>query len=160
MSNKIIPLISFWPKIFEQIIDQRKLIEYRRNFPQNCDYAYMYISKPIKSICGIIYFNKKHSLKDWKAQYENDDLVSKRIAKYSENYRYAVEIKGIQKIKPISLKQLQNNFPNFRAPQSYILLNNFPDIQDFIEDNTILVGNKIINALDEIYPEHICKELN
>lgn len=160
MSDKNIPLMSFWPKIFEQIIVQRKLIEYRRNFPKNCDYAYMYISKPKKSICGIIYFNNKHSLKYWESKYKNDDLVSKRIAKCSENYRYAVEIKAIQRIKPISLEQLQSSFPDFRAPQSYILLNNFPDIQAFIEANTILVGDKIINTLDKIYPEHICKELN
>lgn len=158
MSEKNIPLMSFWPKIFEQIIIQRKLIEYRRNFPKNCDFAYMYISKPKKSICGIIYFNNKHNLKDWESKYKDDDLVSKRIAKYSENYRYAVEIKAIQKIEPISLEQLQSIFPNFRAPQSYILLNNFPDIQAFIESNTILIGDKIINNLDKIYPEHICKE--
>lgn len=160
MDDKNIPLFSFWPKIFDEIIIQRKLLEYRRNFPKNCEFAYMYVSKPTKAICGIIYFNKKHNLQDWARRYNNDKTIIKRIQKYSNSYRYAMEIKAVQKIRPISLKLLQENFPKFRAPQSYILLNNYPEIWSFIEENTIFEGKKIINSLDNIYPEHICKELN
>lgn len=52
----MIPVMSFWPSVYSKIEGQVKLIEYRRVFPKNCEYAYMYISKPVKAISAIIYF--------------------------------------------------------------------------------------------------------
>ncbi len=63
-------LMSFKPSVFNKIIDQIKIIEYRRNFPKNCSYAYMYVSKPVQAICGIIYFGNNYSLLAWQNEYK------------------------------------------------------------------------------------------
>ncbi len=155
----MIPIMSFWPCIYEKIIAQKKLIEYRRTFPKDCDYAYMYVSKPVKAICAIIYFGKKHALEDWKTEYASNIEVTKRILDYSQNYRYGAEIIGIQKIQPITLKELRDNVTNFVAPQSYVLLENNELLSNYVKSNTIIIDDKIINNLNDIFPEHICKKV-
>lgn len=151
-------LMSFWPEIYNKISNQIKIIEYRRRFPKNCSYALMYVSKPIKAICGIIYFGKQHNLNDWKIEYLNNSDVIERIIPYIEKYNYGTEILGFQKIKPISLDELRENVPNFVAPQSYILLENNSILKKYIYDNIIYIDEKKENHLIDIFPEHICKE--
>lgn len=149
--------MSFWPSVFENISSQNKILEYRRTFPKDCKYAYMYISKPTKSICGIIEFGKKFSLEDWSIEYQHLDEVIERINNYNPSYKYAMEILSFQEIKPISLENLRINVPNFVAPQSYLLLDNKPTLMEYILNNTIYVGAKKENSFDNVYPEHICK---
>ena len=132
-------LMSFWPEIYNKISNQIKIIEYRRRFPKNCSYAFMYVSKPIKAICGIIYFGKQHNLNDWKIEYLNNSDIIERIIPYIEKYNYGTEILGFQKIKPISLDELRENVPNFVAPQSYILLENNSILKKYIYDNIIYI---------------------
>lgn len=150
-------VMSFWPSVFENISNQTKIIEYRRSFPKNCQFAYMYVSKPVKSICGIVYFGNKHSLSDWRNEYSNYPKIINRIDSYLEKYKYGTEILAFQKIRPITLEELRNNVPGFVAPQSYFLLQNNRELKNYIEKNLVLIGNKINNDLTNIYPEHICK---
>lgn len=152
------PVMSFWPDIYNKISHQIKLVEYRRNLPKNCNYAYMYVSKPVKAICGIVYFGQQYCISDWESEYSTDPILAKRISKYKTKYRYGVEISAFQKIKPISLYDLKNNIPNFNAPQSYILLENNPTLEKYLHSNVVFIGEKITNNLLNIFPEHICKE--
>lgn len=154
------PLMSFWPKVFNKIILQEKLIEYRRNFPKDCSYAYMYITKPIKSICAIIYFGKIHSLKDLMDEYTDNKSIFDRIKNFDSSYRYAAEIKSVQMIKPITLECLRKNIPNFVAPQSYILLENNPLLSSFLNENTVFIGESINNNLSNVIKNNICKEID
>lgn len=154
----MIPIMSFWPRIYDRILNQKKLIEYRRTFPKDCTHAYMYISKPVKAICAIIYFGKKYTLSDWATEYASDEIVRKRIADYSSKYRYGMEIISIQKIKPITLEDLRINIPNFVAPQSYVLLENNEPLATYINNNLEFIEEKIVNDLSNIFPEHICKK--
>lgn len=149
--------MSFWPSIYAQIEGQIKLIEYRRNFPDNCSFAYMYITKPVKSISGIVYFGKKHLIADWREEYKNDSEVMARIDTFNTSPRYGMEISGFQKTLPISLDDLRKNVPNFTPPQSYVLLENNKTLSDFIENNLVTIGEKINNDLSNIFPEHVCK---
>jgi len=151
------PVMSFWPSIYKKIKSQNKIIEYRRRFPNDCKMAYMYVSKPVKAICGIIYFGKIHSLEDWKIEYSNDANIQKRIDTHIDSYRYGAEIIAFQEIQPIPLDSLRKNVPNFVAPQSYLLLENNDCLKDYVLSNTYLVGNKICNDTTSIFPEHICK---
>lgn len=149
--------MSFWPSIYDKIQNQIKLIEYRRTFPNDCKYAYMYITKPVKAIGGIVYFGKKHNLYDWKKQYSNNTIISDRINSYIQSYRYGMEIIGFQKIKPITLDELRKNVEGFTAPQSYLLLENNKKLSDYVKNNTVKLGSFIENDLSNIFPEHICK---
>lgn len=149
--------MSFWPSIFQKIKCQEKLIEYRRRFPSNCTVAYMYISKPIKAICGIIYFGNIHSISDWKEEYKDNIEVANRIEDFDGSYCYGAEIAGFQEIAPISLNDLRKNVSNFVAPQSYLLLENNKILKDYIDANTVFIGERIQNDNSNIFPEHICK---
>lgn len=153
----MIPVMSFWPSVYSKIEGQVKLIEYRRVFPKNCEYAYMYISKPVKAISAIIYFKKMHSIEDWKQTYESNEEIINRINDFSSSYRYAMEIEKVQKTEPIFLEDLRNNVPNFTAPQSYLLLENNKALSEYIKKNIKLVGDPIINDLTNVLPEHICR---
>ncbi|MGZ7151856.1 hypothetical protein [Bacillus sp. BC08] len=153
----MIPLMSFWPSIYDKIAGQVKLIEYRRTFPKNCTYAYMYVSKPVKAICGIVYFGNKHSLENWKEQYSDDEETSNRIKHYAQSYRFGMEIIGFQRIKPITLEDLRNNVEGFVAPQSYLLLDNNKNLAEYIKKSTVKIDDRIENDLSNIFPEHICK---
>lgn len=158
MMNKelSVPVMSFWPSVYNRICDQTKLLEYRRRFPKNCEYAYMYISSPVKAICGIVYFGKKYDLEEWKKEYSYDSEIIKRIDKYLDNYKYAYEIKAIQKIKPITLKSLRENNDGFVAPQSYLLLNNFPELAKYIKSQEEFIDEVITNDLVDLLPNNIC----
>lgn len=158
MMNKelSVPVMSFWPSVYNRICDQTKLLEYRRRFPKNCEYAYMYVSSPVKAICGIVYFGKKYDLEDWKKEYSYDSEIIKRIDKYLDNYKYAYEIKAIQKIKPITLKSLRENNDGFVAPQSYLLLNNFPELAKYIKSQEEFIDEVITNDLVDLLPNNIC----
>lgn len=152
----MVPVMSFWPKIFKRITDQKKLLEYRRVFPKDCSYAYMYISKPVKAICAIVYFGKKHSLDDWRQEYKNNTEVMERIDNYSDSYKYAMEIESVQLIEPISLDELRENVPSFTAPQSYVLLENNKELESYIKSNTKKKGDLIVNDLSTLLPDNIC----
>ncbi|SUP42863.1 hypothetical protein [Veillonella criceti] len=155
----MVPVMSFWPSIYNKIIRGEKLIEYRRNFPKECRFAYMYISKPVKAICGIIYFGRIHSINKWKLQYKENKLICHRIELFEQkNYRYGAEIIGFQRIEPITLQDLRTNVPNFFPPQSYILLENNIELKKYLDKKVILLDGKIKNDLTNIFPEHICKE--
>lgn len=150
--------MSFWPSIHDKIASQIKLIEYRRVFPKDCTYAYMYISKPVKAICGIVYFTKKHSIYDWKDEYSHSKEILSRINHTLDNgAKYAMEIGAYQKIEPITLDELRENVEDFVAPQSYLLLENNIELSEFIQRKTVKIGKLIENNLSNIFPEHICK---
>lgn len=151
-----VPVMSFWPNVYDRICNQTKLLEYRRRFPNNCKYAYMYISSPVKAICGIVFFGEKYDLEDWKKEYSHDIELSKKIDEYLKNYRYAYEIKAVQKIKPITLEELRINNEGFVAPQSYLLLNNFPNLANYIKSKEEFIDEIITNNLEDLLPNNIC----
>lgn len=154
----MIPLMSFWPSIYAQIEGQIKLIEYRRAFPVDCSFAYMYITSPVQAICGIVYFGNMYSIADWKAQYTHDVEVLSRIDAFKPSTKFGMEISGFQKTLPITLEELRENVPNFTPPQSYLLLDRNKILSDYIENHIVHTGERIKNELKDIFPEHICKK--
>lgn len=95
-------------------------------------------------------------MEEWKNEYKGNTEVIKRISSYSESYKYAMEIRSIQPIQPITLSELRTNVSNFVAPQSYILLDNNEELSIYINSRVQKKGEKIVNNLDNILPNHIC----
>lgn len=126
-------VMSFWPSVFERIRKGEKIIEYRRVFPKNNNFAYMYVTKPVKAIKGIVYFGKIYTLSDLKVLYKNNPEILIQIDNNPNTYRYGAAITGFEEIEPITLEELRKNVPNFVAPQSYLLLENNPHLTYFIE---------------------------
>lgn len=150
-----VPLISFRPQVYNRIFDGEKILEYRRVFPKDCNCAFMYVSAPIKAIKGIIYFKDILNLEDLIGQF--DDQTDVRINSYLDKYHQVGSIKAIQKINPITLAELRDAVQNFIAPQSYLYIDNYPNLKRFIFKNLILDGDIITNNLEDILPEQLCK---
>ena len=130
-------LLSFKPNIYDKIYDGIKIFEHRRNFPNEPIMAYMYISKPVRAITGIVILNNRHNLSDWEKEFDYDEMALKRIAEYKKLYRYAMEISQFQETNSISLDDLKKDIEGFVAPQSYIYLDTKPILLKYIEDRIV-----------------------
>lgn len=149
-------LLSFKPDIYQKIYDGIKIFEHRRNFPDESIVAYMYVSKPIRAIKGIVYLNNRHTLTDWENEFSDDPAAIKRIKEYEESYRYVMEISEFQETTQISLDEIKKKFPDFVVPQSYIYLDKNPELLKYIENHLKLLTKNIKHDFSQITSEQIC----
>lgn len=151
-----IMLLSFKPNIYQKIYDGIKIFEHRRNFPNEPIIAYMYVSKPIRAIKGIVYLNNRHTITEWKDEFADNSAAIERIKKYEESYRYAMEIIEFQETSEIGLDDIKKDFPNFVVPQSYIYLDKKPELLEYIENRLKLMDKNIKHDFSCITAEQIC----
>ena len=149
-------LLSFKPNVYEKIYNGVKIFEHRRNFPDEPIMAYMYVSKPVRAITGIVYLNNRHKLIDWEQEFKTDKEALERIHEYMKSYRYAMEIAEFKETNEISLDDLKRDIKGFVAPQSYFYLDNNPELLKYIEDRIILKDVTITHLFDEIKAEDVC----
>ena len=149
-------LLSFKPHIYDKIYDGEKIFEHRRRFPDEPVMAYMYVSKPKKEIAGIVYLDRRIEIATWLNDYSYDADAVSRIKKYLMNYNYVMPILKFQSTTGISLHTMQQKFPTFVAPQSYIYLDDKPEILQFIQSNIEIKTHKIENSFDNITSDQIC----
>ena len=129
-------LLSLQPQYWRLIIAKEKKYEYRRKFPKYPVSAFIYASSPQKELVGKVEFG--------------DPIIdqSKKIAKFADDcspgsfggvfeylkgleYGYAVPILSYCTVEPTSLSMLRKTFPDFRPPQSYLVLDNYKEILSF-----------------------------
>ena len=148
--------MSFWPKIYNKIASGEKIFEYRRAYSDESTMVYMYVSKPVKKIIGVLYLGERIDLNTWKESYSQDSEVSERITEYQEKYRYAMPVLSFQEVEEISLETLRENVPNFVAPQSYIYVDKNIELKQFLDANIKLLNKKNFNNFDDKLPAHVC----
>lgn len=148
-------LLSFKPEVFEKIKKGEKIFEHRRVFPNEPIKAFIYVSRPIQAIMGIVYLNNRVDIESWKEQYSYDSDALKRIDKYLLQYRVAVQIKEFQNTSAITLNELKNKFPNFLIPQMYYFLDDLPLLK-FLESNLKELDQPIKHNFDHIDSSLIC----
>lgn len=148
-------LLSFKPEVFEKIKSGEKIFEHRRVFPNEPIKAFIYVSRPIQAIMGIVYLNNRVDIESWKEQYSYDSDALKRIDKYLLQYRVAVQIKEFQNTSAITLNELKNKFPNFLIPQMYYFLDDLPLLK-FLESNLKELDQPIKHNFDYIDSSLIC----
>lgn len=148
-------LLSFKPKVYEKIFSGEKIFEHRRNFPDEPVKAYMYVSKPVRAITGIIYLGKKHIITDWEKEFSHDNEAISRIIKYEESYRFAMEIVEFRETNEIGLDDLKKDL-SFIAPQSYIYLDDKPELKKYIEDRIKESGKIVKHSFDNISSNMVC----
>lgn len=150
-----IMLLSVKPSVYENISTGKKIFEHRKNFPNENILAYLYVSKPVKAIQGMVYLKNRHIIKDWETEFAYDAKAVARIKKYEELYRYAMEISSFQETNAIKLEKLKQDFESFYVPQSYIYLENKP-LLDYIKANIVPVGKVIKHSFNKICSDQIC----
>lgn len=149
-------LLSFKPSVYRNIYAGLKIFEHRRNFPNEPIMAYMYVSKPVRAITGIVYLNNRHELIDWEQEFDYDFEALQRIADYKKSYRYAMEIAEFQETNAISLDDLKRDLSRFVPPQSYIYLDNNPDLLKYIEERIVEQGINIKHDFSVITSKQVC----
>lgn len=149
-------LLSFKPNVYEKIYNGIKIFEHRRNFPDEPIMAYMYVSKPVRAITGIVYLSNRHVISDWKEEFKEDAKAIERIEGYEKSYRYAMEILEFQETTEIGLDDLKRDIPSFVAPQSYIYLDNNPSLLEYIENKIQYKDVNVKNDFSAITSDQVC----
>lgn len=148
-------LLSIKPSVYEKIANGTKIFEHRRSFPNEPIMAYMYVSSPVCAIKGILYLGKRHNLSDWKVQFAADNAAVKRIEKYEESYRYAMEIERFQETNELPLSLLRSEVSGFIVPQMYYFLEG-RELQEYLEKNICVSEFVIEHSFENILSTQVC----
>ncbi len=117
--------------------------------------AYIYISRPVQAIAGIVYLGNKTNLEYWKEKYSYDVNAVSRIDEYLMRYKVVMEIQRFQNTTQLPLEDIRKVFPKFLIPQMYYYLDDLPLI-DYIQDNLKNVGDSITHEFNDIESSKIC----
>lgn len=111
------------------------------------------------AVTGIILLGKRIALDDWKIEYKEDEDVYSRICDFSQRNTYAMPILEYIPTNTLSLKEIQNEIPEFMAPQMYYNLADGSPLLELIDRKIKITGEKIINAFDTEIKDEICKKI-
>ncbi|WP_091741199.1 hypothetical protein [Marininema mesophilum] len=136
-NNRPHMLLSIRPQPFNDIKREIKRYEYRRKFVNEPVNAFLYVSSPIKSLCGYVEFGQPivGSVEKISRIAENEvpgwgEGVVSYLAGLDQGV--AVPINFFKEIEPISLEELRRGYSWFTAPQLYLRLKNKPDFLTFL----------------------------
>lgn len=59
-------LLSLKPEVFKNVLSGEKIYEHRRVFPNEPVIAYIYVSRPVQALAGIMCLGNKKNIVDWK----------------------------------------------------------------------------------------------
>lgn len=148
-------LLSFREDVFKRILSGEKIYEHRKVFPDEPVKAYLYISAPMKAICGILYLSNRTSLLDWKEKYQYDSECVERINKYLIHHNYVVEINRFENTNAIPLENLRKELKKFVVPQMYYYIDD-TDLLKYLEEKLVPDGIIINHSFDNITSDMIC----
>ena len=150
-------LLSFKPHIYDKIHTGDKIFEHRLRFPDEPVMAYMYVSKPRKIISGIVYLDSRIELASWLNTFSYDSSAVHRIEKYLEHYKYVMPVLSFQETNEITLSDMKEKFPSFVAPQSYLYLDDKPELLEYIQSNLYASGYERKNSFTKIDSTQVCR---
>lgn len=151
-------LLSFKPFWAEKIMTGEKIYEYRKRFGNEPVMAYMYVSKPIKAIQGIVLLDSKIYLDDWESKYKDSTDIIARIQETKKNNTVAMPITKVIPTNSIQLNDIQKRFPRFFAPQMYYILDNNPDLLKYIEEKIEYLPGELDNTDMLSDTDRICEK--
>ena len=148
-------LLSLKPDVYDNVKKGRKIYEHRKVFPNETIKAYIYISRPVQALAGVMILGNRTALNEWKKKYCYDGDAQKRINEYLKKYKFAMEIQEFQDTTQIQLKKIKNDFPKFVIPQMYYFIDD-TDLLKYLEEKLIPVGNLIKHEFQIIDSRKIC----
>lgn len=129
-------LMSLREEYYLQMVNGEKKYEYRTRFMKEECSAFIYISKTLKKIVAIIEFDAPIYGSDTEiaaiSEKERPGSYQASIEWLQGRKCYAIPVKKIIPINPVSLEELQHKFADFSVPQSYYGLNKKAKILDFL----------------------------
>lgn len=152
-------LLSFKPFWYEKISTGEKIFEYRKRFCDEAVLAYMYVSRPVMAVTGIVLLDHRIPLQSWMDKYKYDRDVYVRIKDSMSRNSYAMSILEYIPTNALTLKTIQENVPGFIAPQMYYNLLPGTALCEYLEKNIHNTGEKIVNNFEGNIKEEICKKM-
>lgn len=131
-------LLSIKPEVYDRIFSGEKIVEYRKRFSKEKVKAYLYVSKPVQKIKGILYLG------------ERSTLTGNDFNELSVGNKYKMKILGYQETIAISLGDIMAYDQNFVIPQGFYYLDD-KEIGGFIFDNCKVVSEVYENQFDNKY---------
>ncbi len=127
-TTKKVILLSLKEQFFNQILNNTKKYEFRKQFPNESVTAIVYLSSPVMKVSGIIEFEKPiiFDVVSMKEHPLITPYISESLAEYydGKDIGYAVPVLNVIRVeKAISLAEIRDKQPNFQPPQSYCYLN-------------------------------------
>lgn len=139
-------LLSLQEQPYLDIKSGIKIYEYRTRYQKVPTTAFVYVSQKVKKIMGIIEFGfpiigsaEEISLISEKIKPGSYDVM---MAYMKKGVGYAIPVKQLTEIEPVSLKDLRDRFKGFTVPQSYYMLNNKEELLAH------LLSRKHLNIID------------
>lgn len=129
-------LMSLREGPFNEIVAGTKKYEFRTRYLRVPTIAFIYVSGTVRSVKAVIEFDRPiiGSCKEIAAISEEckpgtyDSIMSYLRGKTG----YAIPVKRVMPIKPVSLASLRTVFPGFVVPQSYYILNKKPALLQYL----------------------------
>lgn len=139
-------LMSFWPSVYDRIVAQTKLIEFRRRYSDEETLVYMYITSPCMEIKGVIELGKRI---DMTKVPTDSAFYSQAIhdGYKPDQYLYGMPIRSVQVTNSLALADIRAHIPKFIAPQSYYILDNNADLLRYIEANVKPISDCVFNTI-------------
>lgn len=148
-------LLSLKPEVFQTMLSGEKIYEHRRVFPDGPVKAYIYISRPVQALAGILYLGNKVNIIDWKEKYKDDMDAQVRIDEYLKHHKVAMEIQKFQNTTSIELSEIRKEFPKFLIPQMYYYLDDLT-LLDYLEEQLKPICDPITHSFENIKSNQIC----
>ena len=99
------------------------------------------------------------SISHLKEKYKDNKEVSQRIDDYiNRNYKYVMPINIFRMTSTIELSYLRNDLKKFIIPESYYYLDNFTELEKYIEKNIKFTDEVIENSFKVVKDEDICRK--
>ncbi|WP_028518808.1 hypothetical protein [Ruminococcus flavefaciens] len=150
-------LLSFKSDIYQHLQTGEKIFEHRSVFPDEPIKAYLYISKPVMAIGGVLELSNKTAIAEWKDTYKDDPEVVRRIDKYLSQHKYAMQINSFQDTNMISLQKIRSIFPSFVVPRMYYFIDDSPLLK-YLESELHPKCQLITHDFSKIDRNDICVE--
>lgn len=128
-------ILSFRPAYFKVILFGIKKYEYRSRFNKGPLRAYLYLSRPVQQIVGILELGTPLKLIEVLDGYDQGTLQYDRINyMYDNGNNLAIPIEAFYMFEEsLSLEEMKKVQNNFRPPMSYAFANNYDVLYDTLK---------------------------
>lgn len=150
MRNEII--ISFRPEYLKPILLGIKEYEYRSRFRKEATIAYLYLSRPVQAIVGIMELGVPIVLDEIIAEFDKESEQYKNIMFIRINgNNLAIPIRAFKLYKePIYLLEINQMDAKFRPPMSYVYADNYTELHELLRTRDI----------EHVIPINECDSIN
>lgn len=148
--------LSFDTKWYAPLYDGRKKYEHRKRFCDEPVRAFIYLGKPIQAIVAEVGLGERESICDWEEKYSDDEMVIRRIRDFKTRNNYGMKILWFKEIVPIELGDIQEVFPDFGVPRSYIFLNKKEQLLKWLDSTKRYTVHSYVNKDEDFTKDILC----